>query len=170
MLDISSAWKAPLHFIMLLCEWSGLGSYFDLTSDILQHFRSFPNIIMRVNLIRAAAESYTEHIIPNIWLLRHYLISIVTNWEILGFDHPCPVSFTPQEITQHQSEEENYKASLSLLVVYERLLGMRSDGWVSSDDYNTSVQRSKELKELYLKELAGEFPIAELERIWPLTP
>ena len=94
-------------------------------------------------------------------ILRADLIRLQENWREFS-DDPCPIDFTPDEISAHDAEQEaldEYQNHVDALYVELRCF---EDGSVKTEDYETSKQlmerRREEWDEVTMK---GPFPFYE---------
>ncbi|KAG9038902.1 hypothetical protein FRB95_013580 [Tulasnella sp. JGI-2019a] len=116
---------------------------------------ALPGHRIRTDSIHIAGNTYSADIFPNIYRLRERMRLLIENWAAIGMSEPCPVSFSSEELRQHEEDKCGYDASHAQFEVYDRRVGMRSDGRVDASHYEESVATSKELKKLYEKEVAG---------------
>ncbi|KAG9002364.1 Phosphotransferase enzyme [Tulasnella sp. JGI-2019a] len=129
-----------------------------------------PGHRIRTDSIHIAANTYSTEIFPDIYRLRERMRLIIENWSAMGMSEACPVSFSPEELRQHEEDKSGYDASHAQFDTFEELLGMRSDGRVDASHYEQSIAASKQLRDRYEREVAGlEVTKEEVEQYWPLT-
>ncbi|KAB8069206.1 kinase-like domain-containing protein [Aspergillus leporis] len=117
---------------------------FEVCSQFLTPTLSNPRL-MDQNLFRPFRYSYRT------WkdgavALRHELIETARRWEILGFAGPCPFALPPsKELLNHQMEYRLFEAAQNLRCDLSNLLNTASDGWVPTEDWETTEAMHKEI-------------------------
>lgn len=69
-------------------------------------------------------------------------------WPLLPTDiKECPIAFTEEEVEKHH-EDESMWSNLNLLANYwrEQMGGATEEGWVRTEEYDSAVEKNKELK------------------------
>lgn len=91
----------------------------------------------------------------------HYLIFRIVltckshrHWDELGFDTPCPIHFTEEELQVHYRDGEGWNEQADF---WDSLTGLVSrDGWTSNEKYDQALEMFTELREEGLKNLTGK--------------
>ncbi|KAL4877121.1 kinase-like domain-containing protein [Aspergillus karnatakaensis] len=105
---------------------------------------------IRCEPILFAGDTWDDDIIP----LRESLIRIEKYWNEMGFDLPCPIHFTEDELRVHSEEGDGWNDvqdfwdSISSIVA--------GDGWTPNHLYDDALALFSELRETGLKSLAGK--------------
>ncbi|MCJ1478981.1 Phosphotransferase enzyme [Lambiella insularis] len=117
-----------------------------LLSEILRihHGRS------RRETVQFAANTWDGDIIP----FRQCLIRLERDWDELGFDSPCPIQFTEEELQAHYRDGEGWNERADF---WDSLAGLVSrDGWTSNATYDQALEMFTELREEGLRNLTGK--------------
>ncbi|KAL4897301.1 kinase-like domain-containing protein [Aspergillus ambiguus] len=104
----------------------------------------------RCEPIQFVGDTWDDDILP----LRESLIRIEKYWNELGFNFPCPIHFTEDELRIHSEESEGWNDvqdfwdSVSFIV--------SQDGWTPKNLYNDALALFSELRETGLKSMTGK--------------
>ncbi|RJE20973.1 hypothetical protein PHISCL_06683 [Aspergillus sclerotialis] len=104
----------------------------------------------RCEPIQFVGDTWDDDILP----LSESLIRIEKYWNDLGFDFPCPIHFTEDELSLHEEEGEGWNDvqdfwdSVSFIIT--------RDGWTPNDRYNDALTLFTELREIGLKSMIGK--------------
>ncbi|KAL3428980.1 kinase-like domain-containing protein [Aspergillus tetrazonus] len=104
----------------------------------------------RCEPIRFVGDTWDDDILP----LRESLIRIEKYWNELGFDFPCPIHFTEDELRIHSEESEGWNEvqefwdSVSFII--------SQDGWTPKHLYNDALALFSELRETGLRSMTGK--------------
>ncbi|KAH6690267.1 kinase-like domain-containing protein [Leptodontidium sp. MPI-SDFR-AT-0119] len=117
-----------------------------LISEILRMHRGRP----RRETVQFAANTWDGDIIP----FRQCLIRLERDWDELGFDSPCPIHFTEEELQAHYKDGEGWNERADF---WDSLAGFVSrDGWTSNATYDQALEMFAELREEGLKTFTGK--------------
>ncbi len=76
------------------------------------------------------------------------------HWDELGFNTPCPIHFTEEELQAHYRDGEGWNERADF---WDSLAGFVSrDGWTSNETYDQALEMFAELREEGLKNLTGK--------------
>ncbi|KAH9220296.1 kinase-like domain-containing protein [Leptodontidium sp. 2 PMI_412] len=76
------------------------------------------------------------------------------DWDELGFDIPCPIHFTEEELQAHYKDGEGWNERADF---WDSLAGFVSrDGWTSNATYDQALEMFAELREEGLKTFTGK--------------
>ncbi|KAL3420292.1 hypothetical protein PVAG01_08791 [Phlyctema vagabunda] len=117
-----------------------------LLSDILRikHGRT------RREVVNFAANTWEGDIIP----FRQCLIRLERNWDELGFDAPCPIHFTEEDLQCHYKDGEGWNERADF---WDAIAGFVSrDGWTANETYDHALVMFAELRAEGLKTLTGK--------------
>ncbi|KAE9365715.1 phosphotransferase enzyme family protein [Stipitochalara longipes BDJ] len=107
----------------------------------------------RRETVQFAANTWDGDIIP----FRQCLIRIERihrHWDELGFNTPCPIHFTEEELQAHYRDGEGWNERADF---WDSLAGFVSrDGWTSNETYDQALEMFAELREEGLKNLTGK--------------
>ncbi|MCJ1357536.1 MAG: Phosphotransferase enzyme [Icmadophila ericetorum] len=104
----------------------------------------------RRETVQFAANTWDGDIIP----FRQCLIRIERHWDELGFNTPCPIHFTEEELQAHYTDGEGWNERADF---WDSLAGLVSrDGWTSNETYDQALEMFAELREEGLKKLTGK--------------
>ncbi|TVY26231.1 Altered inheritance of mitochondria protein, mitochondrial [Lachnellula hyalina] len=104
----------------------------------------------RRETVQFAANTWDGDIIP----FRQCLIRIERHWDELGFDTPCPIHFTEEELQAHYRDGEGWNERADFWDSLAGLVGR--DGWTSNETYDQALEMFAELREEGLKNLTGK--------------
>ncbi|KAG9000825.1 Phosphotransferase enzyme [Tulasnella sp. JGI-2019a] len=159
-------WKtAAAEFMADYAQFEYQGKLNDVAPDYVRALAS-PGYNAIVRAISTAGNTYSTEIYPDIWRLRNHMKVISEQWDRLENPQPCPVSFSAEELEDHEGERTEFETVAKQLEIFEKYLGMKSDGWVDSRDYDRSVEASKELRELYESTMKDSLTAEELKKYW----
>ncbi len=72
----------------------------------------------------------------------------------MGYDVPCPIHFTEEDLQNHMRDGEGWN---ELADFWDRLEGFVSrDGWTSNETYKEALEMFAGLREEGLKQMTGE--------------
>ncbi|KAH3943357.1 hypothetical protein HBH53_176480 [Parastagonospora nodorum] len=117
------------------------------------------------DLFTRCGEASEEGIIP----LRACLIQIAEAWDDIGFEGPCPLEFSDEEIQRHSQQFQEYRDFHRIQELAKKLLDTDSEGWISPQlDFTLKVQQNKDLLEELMRR-SNEYNKSpeEVRRIWP---
>ncbi|CZS93857.1 probable FMP29 Found in Mitochondrial Proteome [Rhynchosporium graminicola] len=104
----------------------------------------------RRETVHFAANTWEGDIIP----FRQCLIRLERDWDELGFDNPCPIRFTEEELQAHYRDGEGWNERADF---WDSIAGFVSrDGWTSNETYDQALEMFAQLREEGLKTLTGE--------------
>ncbi|KAL4812746.1 kinase-like domain-containing protein [Aspergillus spinulosporus] len=104
----------------------------------------------RCEPIQFVGDTWEDDILP----LRESLIRMEKYWNELGFDFPCPIHFTEDELRIHSEESEGWNEvqefwdSVSFII--------SRDGWTPKHLYNDALALFSELRETGLRSMTGK--------------
>ena len=128
------------------------------------HMRALrlPYLEMRQYLIKQAGMPWDGDLVN----LRASLMGIRSKWNDLVGEHPCPISFTDEEVRVAMEESEEWNEAAEVLVTVRKSLGIDEEGGTDLDNYNSACVLNRELRMQMLKETKPE----EQERCWQIWP
>ncbi|KAE8355998.1 kinase-like domain-containing protein [Aspergillus coremiiformis] len=85
---------------------------------------------------------------------RESLIRVEKYWNELGFDGPCPLCFTEDELRIHAEESEGWNDVQDFWDSVSSIISR--DGWTPNDFYNDALALFTELRETGLKSMIGK--------------
>ncbi|TVY39560.1 Altered inheritance of mitochondria protein, mitochondrial [Lachnellula subtilissima] len=104
----------------------------------------------RRETVQFAANTWDGDIIP----FRQCLIRIERHWDELGFNTPCPIHFTEEELQVHYRDGKGWNERADF---WNSLAGFVSrDGWTSNETYDQALEMFAELREEGLKNFTGK--------------
>jgi hypothetical protein len=75
-------------------------------------------------------------------------------WDELGFNTPCPIHFTEEELQDHYKDGEGWNETADF---WDSIAGLSTrDGWTSNETYDQAREMFAELREAGLKHLSGK--------------
>ncbi|KAK0109425.1 Phosphotransferase enzyme [Cadophora gregata] len=104
----------------------------------------------RRETVQFAANTWDGDILP----FRQCLIRLERNWDELGFDSPCPIHFTEEELEAHYKDGEGWNERADFWDSIAGLVGR--DGWTSNETYEQALEMFAELRAEGLKNLTGK--------------
>ena len=97
------------------------------------------------------------------------LIEATKRWEMLTEGGaPCPVVFDAEDVRETMELDTALRDADESFQLGQNLVGFGSEGWVPKDHYESTMARSKKLKEDVLAETRSAEERAEVEAHWPL--
>lgn len=101
--------------------------------------------------------------------LRGYLIDLQSKWESFA-EAPCPIDFTAEEISSHETELQAYVEYASNTSELYDELGCANDGSVKVEDYETAKKEAEvRCADWDEERMKGPFPFYEGAHSWFLT-
>lgn len=99
--------------------------------------------------------------------LKVALIEATEMWETLtGGDTPCPIAFDAEDVRKTMELKEEWEEADKGFEIWQSVLGVGSDGWVSSKDYEEAVACDKQMKEKVLMGATEEERV-DIMADWP---
>ncbi len=94
---------------------------------------------------------------PHFFLFRILLtFKIRRHWDELGFNTPCPIHFTEEELKAHYRDGKGWNKRADF---WDSLAGLVSrDGWTSNKTFDQALEMFAELREEGLKNLTRKEP------------
>ncbi|TAQ88441.1 hypothetical protein B7494_g3235 [Chlorociboria aeruginascens] len=132
-------------------------------NPLLVEVNNIPHGMTRRQAIEFAQDTWDGDILP----FRQCLIRLERHWDEMGFDIPCPIHFTEEDLQNHMRDGEGWNEQADF---WDNLEGFVSrDGWTSNETYIEALEMFVGLREEGLKQMIGE----EKERFekqtrWPL--
>ena len=118
-------------------------------------------------LFARIGDTWDDGIIP----LRTCLIRIFENWKQMGFQDPCPIQFTPAEITSHEQQLSGYTQWHEIQDFAQRCLDTDAEGWVPpGTDWPKKQSQNKALLDLMTERLETRKTRDEVRQLWPFPP
>lgn len=100
--------------------------------------------------------------------LKVALIQATERWEALtGGGAPCPVVFDAEDVRKTMELNEVQRKADEAFEVWQNILGLGTEGWVPTQDYEKAVALSKQMKEAALAETTPDEERAEIMAHWP---
>lgn len=76
------------------------------------------------------------------------------HWDKLGFNTPCPIHFTKEELQDHDRDGDGWNERADF---WDSIAGFVSrDGWISNETYDQALEMFAELREEGLTNLTGK--------------
>ena len=76
------------------------------------------------------------------------------HWEEMGYDVPCPIHFTEEDIQNHMRDGEGWNEEADF---WDKLEGfVARDGWTSNESYEEALEMFASLRAEGLKQMTGE--------------
>ncbi|TVY47711.1 Altered inheritance of mitochondria protein, mitochondrial [Lachnellula occidentalis] len=121
----------------------------DENNPLLSEILRVPQGRTRRQTVQFAANTWDGDILP----FQQCLIRIERHWDELGFDTPCPIHFTEEELQVLYRDSEGWNERADF---WDSLAGFVSrDGWTSNETYDQALEMFAELREEGLKNLSG---------------
>ncbi|KAL1799692.1 hypothetical protein ACET3X_000034 [Alternaria dauci] len=116
-------------------------------------------------LFTRCAEASEEGVIP----IRACLIEYAANWEEIGFEGECPISFSEEELKRHEQQFAEYNRYHEVHKWVRELLQTDSDGWLMP---MMDVEEARKINEALLEEFVrrcDHFNMTpeRMREIWP---
>jgi len=100
--------------------------------------------------------------------LRQELIDISQRWTELGLPDPCPYQPTPEELSEHDKQFEDFETVQQLKLFLKRALDAESDGWVPADEWPAKAEENEKLFGEFLESVKESGGNEERARaLWP---
>jgi hypothetical protein len=103
--------------------------------------------------------------------LRQELIELSERWNELGLPDSCPYQPSPQELTKHVREWEDFETFQSLKLFLVRSINSKTDGWVPCEAWEAAKDANQSIFEEWMKTAAeSEDPDMNEDRarkLWP---
>ncbi|KAL5337438.1 hypothetical protein BJX70DRAFT_409301 [Aspergillus crustosus] len=102
--------------------------------------------------------------------LRACLIEFFQSWSDLGFTDtcPCPLSFTDQEIAEHEQQFQAYQDWHEAHRLALEALETDAEGWISPQvDIVEKRKQNRELLGMFVEQMVKEKTEEEARRMWP---
>ncbi|KAH8648313.1 phosphotransferase enzyme family protein [Tricladium varicosporioides] len=104
----------------------------------------------RRQTIEFAEDTWEGDILP----FRQCLIRLERHWDEMGYDVPCPIHFTEEDIQNHMRDGEGWNEQADF---WDRLEGfVARDGWTSNETFKEAHEMFAGLREEGLKQMTGE--------------
>ena len=129
-----------------------------------RHMRALrlPYLEMRQYLIKQAGMPWDGDLVN----LRAALIGVHSKWNDLVGEHPCPVSFTSEEVQIAMQESKEWNEAAEVLATIRNTLGIDGEGGTDPENYSRACVLNREWRMQMLKEAKAE----ERERCWRIWP
>ena len=113
-------------------------------------------------LFTTCSTTFRDGIIP----LQDSLIKIFQNWSRLGLKGICPYHFTNEEISQHESQIEEYRQWLKMREYTHELLRTNDGGWVPPQvNFEEILVKHKDLYRQFLH-TKKDMSEKEAKKLW----
>ncbi len=116
--------------------------------------------------IRFSTFTWPHKFVP----FRHTLVEIVHVWGQIAGDVPCPIDLSEAEIEEHLHEAQSWQNAEDFRVLYEQRIGIRRDGWVPCEEYETAVATNATVLEESLELMETEEEKEDLRQTWQWQP
>ena len=128
------------------------------------HFRALRlrHLGLRQYLVKQAGRSWNGDLIN----LRAALIRVCSTWKDLVEEHPCPISFTDEEVKSNTKESEEWSEAAKDIDKIETYLNVDGQGGVEPENYDLAVALNNEFR-LQMLKAAKEEEKAQCWQIWP---
>jgi len=100
--------------------------------------------------------------------LRQELIDLSQNWTNLGLPASCKYQPTPEELTEHKKQYEDFETVQQLKIFLKHVLNVDSDGWVPANEWERTKEDHRNILSQWLesiKEPGGSEDRAR--KLWP---
>ncbi|KAL4901481.1 hypothetical protein BDW74DRAFT_170179 [Aspergillus multicolor] len=125
-----------------------------------------PMILPRVfcELFTRCAEVAEFGVLP----LRACLVEFFQSWSALGFTEPCPLSFTEEEIAEHERLFQKYQDWHEAHRLAFEALETDAEGWISPQvDVVEKRRQTWELLGLFVEQMVQEKTEEDARGMWP---
>ncbi|KAK5116399.1 hypothetical protein LTR62_007946 [Meristemomyces frigidus] len=119
------------------------------TSPVFGRLSHVPHVSMIKETVLFSANTWDNGIIP----FRESLIRIQKHWSEICPDHPCPFTFTADELEKHAVESEGYDENAEFWSSISGLVAR--DGFVLVEDYEEAFELFAGLREEGLRVFVG---------------
>lgn len=145
-----------LHFYYMAATIRYNPAHFDALAE------PFPGV--KSNVFKLASNPWEG---DNV-LLRAALIEVIRNWPALSPGSPhCPIPYTVNEIGECLQLHDNLQKADAQLEQTSRVLGVGPEGWVPTEDYESTKAFAAEIKRLALEDAESDSLRAQIEEHWP---
>ncbi|PYH40452.1 phosphotransferase family protein [Aspergillus saccharolyticus JOP 1030-1] len=115
----------------------------------------------RCNPILFVGDTWDDELLP----LRESLIRLERYWNELGFDIPCPIHFTEDDLRVHAEESDGWNDVQDFWNSVANVVSR--DGWTPHHLYNDAISLFTELREIGLKAMVGkERDVFDIQTQW----
>ncbi|GAB1206468.1 hypothetical protein APSETT445_005157 [Aspergillus pseudonomiae] len=105
---------------------------------------------IRCDPILFVGDTWDDELIP----LRESLIRLERSWNEMGFDFPCPIHFTEDDLRVHAEESDGWN---DVQEFWDSVADIVSrDGWTPHHSYDDAVSLFTELRDIGLKARVGK--------------
>jgi hypothetical protein len=113
------------------------------------------------------SEASEEGVIP----LRACLIEYAANWEEIGFEGECPISFSEEDLKRHEQQFDEYSNYHKVHEWARGILGTDAEGWLMPMvDIEEARKKSDELLEEFVRRCDQYNMTPErMREIWPYS-
>jgi hypothetical protein len=103
--------------------------------------------------------------------LREALVALRRNWvTITGGHTPCPIKFSEEEMTEHETEMESFRCYEAAVDAIYSAFHCEGDGWVAHENFDAARKMIRSLEETWDEEITGSpFPFKDGENSYFLT-
>ncbi|KAL9100876.1 MAG: hypothetical protein Q9163_003803 [Psora crenata] len=115
-------------------------------------------------LFSRIGDTWDDGVVP----LSTCLIQIVKNWEQVGVQDSCPIHFTSEEVTSHETKLSEYTQWHEIQDFAQNYLDTDAEGWIPPGaDWAKKRLQNKALLELMIERLKPQKSEREVRRMWP---
>lgn len=119
-------------------------------NPLVVEVNDIPHGTTRRQTIEFADDTWEGDILP----FRQCLIRLERHWDEMGFDVPCPIHFTEEDIQNHMRDGEGWNERADF---WDGLEGfVARDGWTSNETYKEALEMFAGFREEGLKQMVGE--------------
>ncbi|OBT42111.1 hypothetical protein VE00_06510 [Pseudogymnoascus sp. WSF 3629] len=119
-------------------------------NPLLVKVNDTPQVTTRRRTIEFAENTWDGDILP----LRQCLIRLERHWHEMGFDVPCPIHFSEEDIQNHMRDGEGWNEQADF---WDGLEGfVARDWWTSNETYEEALKMFAGLREEGLKQMTGD--------------
>ncbi|ELR06647.1 hypothetical protein GMDG_00264 [Pseudogymnoascus destructans 20631-21] len=119
-------------------------------NPLLVKVNDTPQGTTRRRTIEFAEDTWDGDILP----FRQCLIRLERHWHEMGFDVPCPIHFSEEDIQNHMRDGEGWNEQADFWDGLEGVVAR--DGWTSNETYEEALKMFAGLREEGLKQMTGE--------------
>ncbi|KAB8257898.1 kinase-like domain-containing protein [Aspergillus pseudonomiae] len=117
---------------------------------LLNKVLRFDHRRIRCDPILFVGDTWDDELIP----LRESLIRLERSWNEMGFDFPCPIHFTEDDLRVHAEESDGWN---DVQEFWDSVADIVSrDGWTPHHSYDDAVSLFTELRDIGLKAMVGK--------------
>ncbi|BCR96713.1 phosphotransferase enzyme [Aspergillus luchuensis] len=117
---------------------------------LLDRVLRFDHGRIRCEPILFVGDTWDDEIIP----LRESLIRVERSWNELGFDFPCPINFTEDDLRIHAEESDGWNDVQEFWDSVAHIVSR--DGWTPHHLYDDAISLFTELRDIGLKAMVGK--------------